>query len=160
MPRSFWLLLVAVALDAAGPISAARGQIPARGLGLELHVGYGGGGLHQDELVGGGLGYRFGAHAEMAVFATAVVARPGGRAVFGGLGPRVLVPHGSLRLYLTAGALLAYRAYTPDHIGQFAGAGLEVVLDQSRRYWRVFAEGRVMRGGGSWSQVVGGVRCC
>jgi hypothetical protein len=152
------LCSVLLLLAANQPISPGGAQTHQPGFGLELHVGYGGGGLHRDHLVGGGIGYRFGAHVEMAGFLTAVVARPGGRAVFGGLGPRVFPTGATVRPYLTAGPLLALRAYTRNRIGHFAGGGVEVVLDRSTRYWRFFAEGRAMHGGGSWGQVVGGVR--
>jgi hypothetical protein len=155
MLRSVSVLFV---LAASQPISAAGAQAHRPGFGLELHVGYGGGGLHRDHLVGGGIGYRFGAHLEMTGFLTAVVARPGGRAVFGGLAPRVFPTGGTVRPYVTAGPLLALRAYTRNRIGEFAGGGVEVVLDRSNGYWRVFVEGRAMHGGGSWGQVVGGVR--
>jgi hypothetical protein len=99
-------------LAANQPISPGGAQTHQPGFGLELHVGYGGGGLHRDHLAGGGIDYRFGAHLEMLGFLTAVVARPGGRAVFGGLGPRVFPTGGTVRPYLTGGPLLASRANT------------------------------------------------
>jgi hypothetical protein len=131
---AFWLaalnvqyrdVRVLLLLAANQPISPGGAQTHQPGFGLELHLGYGGGGLHRDHLVGGGIGYRFGAHLETMGFVTAVVARPGGRAVFGGLGPCVFPTGGTVRPYLTAGPLLAARAYTRNRIGHFAGGGVE-----------------------------------
>jgi hypothetical protein len=148
-------LLVASLLNSACLISIARPQTEPRGFGLEVHAGYGGGGLHPDELVGGGLTYHLGLHSDATGFLTAVVARPGGRTVFAGLGVRVGPLRGAVRPYLAVGPLLTIRAYAEDHLGAFGNLGVEAPLE---RRWRVFVEGRLMGGGGSWTQLVGGVR--
>jgi hypothetical protein len=139
-------------------VPAAGAQISPHSLALELHAGYGGGGIHPDGLVGGGLTYRFGTHFEGTGFMTAVVARSSGRAVFAGAGLRLLPTRGSVRPYLAVGPLLATREYTKGNLGEFASLGLEAALDQAHRRWRLFVEGRAMHGGGSWAQLVAGVR--
>jgi hypothetical protein len=139
-------------------VPAARAQTSPHGLALELHVGYGGGGSHPDELVGGGLTYRFSPYVEGTGFMTAVVARSSGRAVFAGAGLRLIPTRGRFRPYLAFGPLLAVRAYTVGHLGEFASLGLEAALDNPARRWRLFVEGRAMHGGNSWTQLVGGVR--
>jgi hypothetical protein len=89
---------------------------------------------------------------------TAVIARSSGRAVFAGAGLRLIPTRGRIRPYLAVGPLLAVRAYTVGHLGEFASLGLEAALDNPARRWRLFVEGRAMHGGDSWTQLVGGVR--
>ncbi len=151
-------LLIAALLNPACLVSAAQSQNVGHRFGLELHVGYGGGGLHDDGLVGGGLAYGLGRRLEALGFLTAVAARPEGRTVFGGLGLRLSPWTGIVRPYLGVGPLLTMRAYDEGHLGTFGSIGLEAALERRTRRWRVFAEGRAMYGGGSWSQVVAGVR--
>jgi hypothetical protein len=151
-------LLIAAVLNSGFLAATAWPQTTPRGLGVEVHAGYGGGGLHADALVGGGLGYHLGPRFEATGFLSALAARPEGRVVFAGLGLRVAPLGGMIRPYLEAGPLLRKRSYAADHVGTFGHIGLEAALERRPRPWRVFVEGRVMGGGGSWTQVVGGVR--
>jgi hypothetical protein len=151
-------LLMAMLLNAPVAAPTAWSQSPGHRFGLELHVGHGGGGLHNDELVGGGLAYRLGRRLEAAGFLTAVAARPEGRTVFAGLGLRFSPWTGVVRPYLGVGPLVTVRAYTEGHLATFESLGLEAALERRARRWRVFAEGRVVHGGGDWGQVVAGVR--
>lgn len=158
MPDLIRPLLIAALLNSACLVSVARSQNMGHRFGLELHVGYGGGGLHDDELLGGGLAYELGRRFEILGFLTAVAARPEGRTVFAGLGLRLSPWTGIVRPYLGVGPLLTIRSYDEGHLGTFGSVGLEAALERRTRRWRVFAEGRAMHGGGTWSQVVAGVR--
>lgn len=139
-------------------VPAAAAQYSAARASLELHAGYGGGGTHSDGLIGGGLSYSFGATVEGTTFLTAVIARPEGRAVFGGAGVRLTLLHGAVRPYLAGGPLLAMRSYAQDQLGGFASLGLAAAIAGPDQRWWAFMEGRAMRGGGSWTQLVGGLR--
>lgn len=138
--------------------SNAVAQTPHARAALELHLGYGGGGSHLDELVGGALSYRFAPNLDGIGLLTAVVARPPGRAVFAAVGLRLIPERGPVRPYLAVGPLVALRSYDEGHLGGFAGLGLEAVIAGPPRNWGLFVEGRTMQGGGSWTQLVGGVR--
>jgi len=138
------------------PVAAA--QFSAGSTGLELHAGYGGGGLHPDGLVGGGVNYGLSPAVEGTAFLTAVTSRSEGRAVFGGAGVRLTMRQGAVRPYLAAGPLLALRSYDEDSLGGFASLGLDTALPGADGRWRAFVEGRAMHDGGDWTQIVGGVR--
>jgi hypothetical protein len=138
--------------------SIAHAQAPAGSTALELHVGYGGGGLHPDELVGAGVSYRFWAKLDGIGFITAVVAQPTGRAVFTGMGLRLNALRGSVRPYIAVGPLVAMRSYAKGRLGEFGSLGLEVVVAGRPWHWGFFLEGRTLHGRGRWTQLVGGVR--
>jgi hypothetical protein len=138
--------------------SFVEAQTPAGGGSLELHAGYGGGGTHPDGLVGGSIAYRFAANLDAIGFVTAVTARPTGRAVFVAPGLRLTPVSSAVRPYLAVGPLFVLRSYDVGHLGGFASLGVETVIAGPPRDWELFAEGRTMRGGSWWSQLVGGVR--
>jgi hypothetical protein len=157
MPATARTLLAAVLLGSAALATTASAQNPLRGFALELHSGYGGGGRHSDGLLGGGLIYHLDSRVDAAGFMTAVAARPEGRAVFAGLGLRLGLG-GAIRPYVEAGPLLSVRSYAAGQLGTFAKVGVDAALEPRSGPWRVFLEGRAMEAGGSWTQVVAGIR--
>jgi hypothetical protein len=157
MPGTVRSLIGAVLLGSAALATTASAQSSLRGFALELHTGYGGGGRHPDGLLGAGLIYHLDPHLDATGFMTAVAARPEGRAVFAGLGFRVGLK-GAIRPYVEAGPLLSIRSYAAGRLGTFGKLGLEAALQPHGGPWRVFVEGRAMEAGGSWTQLVAGVR--
>jgi hypothetical protein len=157
MPRTGGSLLAAALISSAAFVPIASAQRPLGGFALELHTGYGGGGRHPDGLLGGGLIYHLDSRLDASGFMTAVTARPEGRAVFAGLGLRVGL-RGAIRPYVEAGPLLSIRSYAPGRLGTYGRLGLEAALQPHSGPWRVFVEGRVMEAGGSWGQIVAGIR--
>lgn len=157
MPGTVRSFFVAALLGAVALVTTASAQGPLGRFALELHAGYGGGGLHPDGLFGGGVTYHLSSRVDASSFMTAVTARPEGRAVFAGLGLRVGLK-GAVRPYLEAGPLLSIRSYATGRLGTFGKLGLEAALQPDTGPWRLFVEGRAMDAGGSWTQVVAGVR--
>jgi hypothetical protein len=157
MPATARSLLVAVLLSSTAMVTTASAQNHLRGFALELHTGYGGGGRHPDGLLGGGLTYHLDSRLDAAGFMTAVAARPDGRAVFAGLGLRVGLG-GAIHPYVEAGPLLSIRSYAAGRLGTFGKVGVDAALEPRSGPWRVFLEGRAMEAGGSWAQVVAGIR--
>jgi hypothetical protein len=156
MPGTARSLIVAALVGSAAFVPTASAQSPLRGFALELHTGFGGGGRHPDGLLGGGLIYHLGSHLDATGFMTAVAARPEGRAVFAGSGLRLGLG-GAIRPYVEAGPLLSVRSYAAGRLGTYGKLGVDAALE-SRSPWRVFLEGRAMEAGGSWTQVVAGIR--
>jgi hypothetical protein len=157
MPRTGGSLLAAALISSAAFVATASAQRPSGGFALELHAGYGGGGRHLDGLLGGGLIYRLDSRLDASGFLTAVAARPEGRAVFAGLGLRIGWT-GAIRPYAEAGPLLSIRSYAAGRLGTYGRLGLEAPLQPHSGPWRVFVEGRAMKAGGSWGQIVAGIR--
>jgi hypothetical protein len=150
-------LIGAALIGSAAFVTTASAQSPLGGFALELHTGYGGGGRHPDGLLGGGLIYHLDSRLDATGFMTAVAARPEGRAVFSGLGLRVGLG-GAIHPYVEAGPLLGVRSYAAGQLGTFAKVGVDAALEPDSGPWRVFLEGRAMEAGGSWAQVVAGIR--
>ena len=77
--------------------------------------------------------------------------------MFGGVGVRLTPLQGGVRPYLAVGPLLAVLLCRGPLSG-FAAAGLEAAIAGLISAGWQFVEGRAMQGGGSWTQLVGGVR--
>ena len=139
----------------------SQAQAAAQAATVNLHVGYGG--YEEAGLVGVSFTLPLGAGLRIGPLGVLGLGRPRLSLV----GPVLSwVPwHTRFRPYLMAGPLWIRReTHAPapfdgsDHLGGLVAIGLETPLRIANRQTVPFAEVQALGGGGSWVQVMGGIR--